>query len=243
MHDVRPDLASLGALLADPSRAAMLWSLMDGQRRPAGELAQIAGLTPQAASAHFTKLSDGGLIVQEVRGRWRYYSLAGPAVADLIERVASFSSREGAIARRTVTTLVPVELRFARSCYDHLAGRLALTLLDGLRRRGWLSDYGTSFVVTPSGRSAFGQLGIDVDALASAKRPIAKSCIDWTERLPHLSGGLGASLLTAFQTHGWLVRIDGGRALELTPRGRTEMAAWIADVEIDQGGLRGALRG
>ena len=231
MQDVRPDLAGLGALLADPSRAAMLWSLMDGQRRPAGELARIAGLSPQAASAHFTKLVEGGLIVPEAHGRWRYYSLAGPAAAELIERIASFITDGNATRPRTVTALVPAELRYARSCYDHLAGQLAFQLLDEFRERGWLSHQQSGFAVTPAGSDAFERLGIDVVELGRAKRPLARGCIDWTERLPHLAGGLGAALLSAFLMRGWLVRVEGGRALKMAPSGKASLGAWLGRPE------------
>jgi DNA-binding transcriptional ArsR family regulator len=225
--DTRPDLAIMGALLADPGRAAMLWSLMDGQRRPAGELARIAGLSPQAASAQFTKLLDGGLIAMEAIGRWRYYRLAGASVAELIERLASFVGDERPSPQRRVARLVPAELRFARSCYDHLAGRFALQLLDRFRERAWVVDRPDAFGITPAGRLAFGRLGVDVEALERMKRGLARRCMDWTERLPHLAGTLGAAILAAFLERGWMARIDGGRALRLTHDGEIGIAAWL----------------
>jgi DNA-binding transcriptional ArsR family regulator len=227
MHDVRPDLAGIGALLAVPSRAAILWSLMDGQRRPAGELAKLAGLSPQAATAHFIKLEEGGLITSQTRGRWRYYSLAGPAAAELIERIASFTADGHAALRQTVSTLVPEELRFARCCYDHLAGRLSLQLLDNLRRQGWLLDRHGSFQLTEAGCAAFADLGIDIAMLERGKRPLVRDCLDWSERRPHLAGALGAALLSAFLERTWLVRVAGGRALKITSKGQREMAPWI----------------
>ncbi len=151
-----PGLSRIGALLADPGRAAMLWSLMDGSARPAGELTIIAGLSPSAASAHLARLTDGGLLALEVRGRHRYFRIASPDIAASIEalaNVAQVSAPQRAVPRPVRT--VPVDMRYARTCYDHMAGELSVRVFERLVERGLLTLHGSSLGVrTWAARSA-----------------------------------------------------------------------------------------
>lgn len=216
-----PGLSRIGALLADPGRAAMLWSLMDGAARPAGELTMIAGVSPSAASGHLARLTEGGLLALEVSGRHRYYRIATADIAAAIEALANLaraSAPQRAPEHRP--SAVPLEMRYARTCYDHLAGELAVRLFDGMMARGWLTAASESLDATPDGANAFAQLGIDLNAQRARRRRFACTCIDWSERRPHLGGALGAAYLDACETHGWIERTAKRRVLRVTPAGQ-----------------------
>ncbi len=224
-----PGLSRIGALLADPGRAAMLWSLMDGSARPAGELTLIAGLSPSAASGHLAKLAEGGLLALEVRGRHRYYRIATPEVATAIEALAhlaqaSLPARPTPVAARTV----PVEMRYARTCYDHMAGELAVRVFDRLLARGWLVDEGGSVEATAAGAAELARWGIDVGAQRSRKRRFACTCLDWSERRAHLGGALGAALLDHWTQHRWVEHTEKRRVLRITPAGRQQFDALLS---------------
>lgn len=224
-----PGLSRIGALLADPGRAAMLWSLMDGSARPAGELTMIAGLSPSAASGHLAKLTEGGLLTLEVRGRHRYYRIANAEIAVAIEGLAhlaqaSASARPKPVAARTV----PLEMRYARTCYDHMAGELAVRVFDHLLDRGWLVEEGGDVSATESGAAMLAQWGIDVGAQRARKRRFACTCLDWSERRAHLAGALGAALLAQWSAQRWVERTERRRALRITPLGRERFEALLA---------------
>ncbi|WP_250472765.1 helix-turn-helix transcriptional regulator [Caballeronia sp. GAFFF1] len=241
LDDVRsrhfPGLSRIGALLADPGRAAMLWSLMDGTARPAGELTMIAGLSPSAASAHLARLTDGGLLALEVSGRHRYYRIATPDIAAAIEALANLARASAPqAAPQRPASAVPLEMRYARTCYDHLAGELAVRLFDGMLARRWLStpdaDSATressALDTTPDGTLAFAQLGIDVTAQRARRRRFACTCIDWSERRPHLGGALGAAYLEACETHSWIEHTAKRRVLRVTPAGQRHFEAFLS---------------
>jgi DNA-binding transcriptional ArsR family regulator len=218
-----PGLSRIGALLADPGRAAMLWALMDGTARPAGELTLIAGLSPSAASAHLARLTDGGLLALEVRGRHRYYRIATPDVAAAIEALmnvaeASTASRPAAKPTRTV----PLEMRHARTCYDHMAGEIAVQVFERLVGGGVLVRSGDNLDATPEGAARLAAWGVDVRALRARRRRFACTCPDWSERRPHLGGALGAALLDSWIAGGWVERASRPRVLRITPTGQRE---------------------
>jgi DNA-binding transcriptional ArsR family regulator len=192
------DLASVGAVLAEPARAKVLLALGDGRSLAAGMLAAEAGVAPATASHHLARLVDAGLLVAEPRGRHRYYRLAGPEVGALIEAVARVAPPQPVRSLRQGTRAHAI--RYARSCYDHLAGRLGVAVADALEEDG------------PRKLEAIGVLPL-------AARP----CRDWTEQRDHIAGPLGAALLTRFVELGWLVRDGNTRAVRLTDRGRTEL--------------------
>ena len=224
-----PGLSRIGALLADPGRAAMLWSLMDGSARPAGELTIIAGLSPSAASGHLAKLSESGLVALEVRGRHRYYRIATPEIAVAIEALAHLAQasapvRSAPAAARTV----PLDMRYARTCYDHMAGELAVRVFDHLLARGWLVDEGGTVEATAEGCAVLGQWGIDVTAQRTRKRRFACTCLDWSERRAHLGGALGAALLDHWTGHRWVEHAEKPRVLRITPTGRQQFDALLA---------------
>jgi DNA-binding transcriptional ArsR family regulator len=225
-HDVSEErtmdanVALPAALIADPARAAMLMALFDGRAQPASTLAYIAGISPQAASNHLAKLLDGGMVAVESEGRHRYYRLAKPEIATALEALACVAS--------PIRTLDPPlsreakRLRDARSCYDHLAGRLGVAITEALLERGFLSTDDRDakrFLVTESGKVWFAELNIDIGRIKPGKHGIARRCLDWTERRHHLAGPLGAYLLAQLLTLNWVRRAGVGRQLRLTPEG------------------------
>ncbi|GAA1616303.1 ArsR/SmtB family transcription factor [Actinoplanes couchii] len=236
------DLAALAALLADRTRAAMCLALLDGRAWTAGELAAHAGVARSTATGHLHRLTSGGLLTEERQGRHRYVRLADATVAQLIEDLASgitapsTAAGEGAAssssgrptAGRGLRAVAASEaLRRGRTCYDHLAGRLGVLVTDAMTSRGLLDQDG-GFLLTVAGRAWFAEtLGADLPGSgrrpAAGRRPTARSCLDWTERRPHLAGAAGAQLCTTFFANGWLVRIGSGRAVRPTPAGVTAL--------------------
>ncbi|MFM0242295.1 ArsR/SmtB family transcription factor [Paraburkholderia phytofirmans] len=224
-----PGLSRIGALLADPGRAAMLWALMDGSARPAGELTMIAGLSPSAASAHLARLTDGGLLALEVRGRHRYFRIASPDIAASIEalaNVAQVSAPQRPVPRPVRT--VPLDMRYARTCYDHMAGELSVRVFEQLVERGLLTLHGTSLEATAEGVARLADWGIDMSVQKTRRRRFACTCPDWSERRPHLGGALGAALLDLWTSHGWVERTERPRILRITPAGHRHFDAFLA---------------
>lgn len=215
-------LASAADLIGEPGRAAMLLALMDGQALPAGELAMVAAVSAQSASAHLSKLVEGGLLSVQNRGRHRYYRIANPEVAHAIEALATISTMP-----RQSQTRRPAEvlaLHQARSCYDHLAGRVAVELAEVLQSSKVIVVCGErDFELGPRGKRWFDDLGIDTRALRCLRRRFARRCLDWTERRPHLAGALGAALLSRLLVLKWAARCPRTRALRITHRGALEL--------------------
>ncbi|KWR81814.1 ArsR/SmtB family transcription factor [Cupriavidus sp. IDO] len=223
--DYAPGISQLAGLLADPGRAAMLWALMDGSARPAGELAVIAGLSASSTSGHLARLSEGGLLAVETRGRNRYYRLAAPEIGVAIEALASASlaSHPPRLRAVPVSRTAPPALRQARTCYDHLAGELAVGLFERMTDSGWLVVSQSSVDLSNDGTQAMAQLGIDIEAARRKRRQFACTCPDWSERKPHLGGALGAALLESLLQRGWVETTATSRALRVTPRGQREI--------------------
>lgn len=227
----RPDLARVAGMIGEPARAAMLEALLGGEALPAGELARRAGIRPSTASEHLARLVEHGLVVRRVSGRHRYYALAGADVAAALEALARIAppvspgigsgrdrtGRAGQAGGRGASPAMQA-LRFARTCYDHLAGTLGVLLTDAMLEKGIIA--GDGFEVTSTGETWLRSLGIDLASLRRARRPLTRPCLDWSERRDHLAGAVGAAIARAMIDRGWLVRIDGSRALRLTVRGR-----------------------
>ena len=218
-----PDIARIGALIGDPARANMLTALMGGQALTATELAQAASVTLQTASSHLSKLEDGGLVRQRKQGRHRYFALADAATGALLEAVMGFAASRGHLRHRPGPK--DPALRKARVCYDHLAGDYGVRMLDSLIRRGTIASQEGELTVTEQGRADLGRIGIDLEPLASSRRPICKSCLDWSERRSHLAGTLGKALLTRFLEEGWAKRSEDSRAVEFTRAGESRFLA------------------
>lgn len=216
-----PIIATVAALIGDPARANILTALMDGRALTASELAAAAGVALPTASGHLGKLTEAGLLGVEKQGRHRYYRLSGTDVAEVLEGLMGLAQRTGAMRVRAGPR--DAELRAARVCYDHLAGEEGVALLERLVARGLL-DGGEKPRLTDAGRAAFAAIGIDVAALERRRRPTCLPCLDWSERRHHLGGALGAAILARAVTLGWVTRGEG-RALRITPAGRTAFAA------------------
>ena len=220
--DADAQTAPVAALLGDRARSAMLWALSDGRVLPACDLALHARVTPQTASSHLARLVDGGLLAVEKHGRHRYYRLARPEVARLLEALATVAAPAPARTHREGQEAKAI--RFARTCYDHLAGRVGTALTSALVERGHLQRRGADFEVTLAGARFFKRIGVDAPRARVARRAFARACLDWSERRPHLAGALGAALLDRLLTLQWLERLPEGRALRLRARGRQGLA-------------------
>ncbi len=232
------DIAALASLLADPARCKVLLALDDGRALAASVLADEAGISRPTASSHLVKLTGAGLLTVESHGRHRYYRLAGPEVGELLEQLGRLapsrpvrSLREGTRAAR---------LREARTCYDHVAGRLGVAVMSCLLDREALvggdgrydprrdshdalssSGHDIRYELTDTGRDLLTGIGVEIP---TGKRPLVRYCVDWTEQRHHLSGGLGRAVLDRFVSAGWVKRAPRGRALTVTEDGRTALA-------------------
>lgn len=206
------DLASVGALLAEPARAKVLLALADGRSLPASVLASEAGVAPSTASHHLARLVSGGLISCVTRGRHRYFALAGPDVAELLEAAARVAPTRPVTSLREGTRAHA--LRYARRCYDHLAGRVGVAIAEALEERRFLVAGESVFTVTATGVSALSGLGVSADAGETAR-----TCRDWTEQRSHVAGPLGRALLFALLERSWLEPEPRTRALRVTPAG------------------------
>jgi DNA-binding transcriptional ArsR family regulator len=216
-------VAAVAAAIGEPARTRMLYCLMEGQARTSTELAIVGGVAPSTASAHLERLQAKGLVCVFVQGRHRYYSLAGPAVARALEGLSVLAG-----GGRFVPT-TPEPLRAARSCYDHMAGALAVSLHDRLVALRWIHPAArrrrNAYEVMRDGEEALGGLGVDVETLRRQRRRLAYACLDWSERRPHLGGALGAALLNTALTRRWVARELDSRALRITSLGRRELEA------------------
>jgi DNA-binding transcriptional ArsR family regulator len=216
-----PVVTDVAALLGDPSRAAMLDALMDGDARPAGELARRAGVAPSTASEHLMRLVEGRLLVVEPRGRERRYRLASADVAEVLEALSRLGSEAPVNSLRAAGRTEA--LRAARTCYDHLAGRFGVAVTEALVARDVLDIRDGSFALTDDGEVFLVNLGVDVAGARAHKRVFARACLDWSERRPHLAGALGAALADAALDQGWVRRRPNDRALRVTPKGAAEL--------------------
>jgi len=214
--DTGPKIAQVAALVGDPARANMLSALMDGRTLTASELAYVSGVAPQTASSHLAKLSDAGLLAVQKQGRRRYFRLATSLVARMLEGLMVVAqegpARQGNLWRGGET------LRHARTCYDHMAGRVAVAIADRLVQRSFILLDEDGGQLTDAGRSFFDEFGIDLRR-TSKRRVFCRPCLDWSERRPHLAGAVGAAILRHALEHDWVEHIRDSRALVVTPVG------------------------
>ncbi|MEU9336423.1 helix-turn-helix domain-containing protein [Streptomyces sp. NPDC048290] len=214
------DLAAVASLLADATRAAFCLALLDGRPWSAGELARHTGVAASTATGHLHQLVASGLVIEERRGRHRYVALAGPEVAELIESLAALAPPASRVPPRSLTAARTTRaLALGRTCYDHLAGALGVRVTDALTGRGFLDDRG-GLALTPEGGAFLSGLGI---TLPATRRPAVRSCLDLTERRPHLAGAVGAALCRHAFDDGWVVRTGPTRAVAVTEKGRREL--------------------
>jgi DNA-binding transcriptional ArsR family regulator len=212
-----PFIAEIGALIGDPARANILTALMEGRALTASELSFQARVSPQTASSHLARLLEGNLISLEKQGRHRYYRLASPAVAEVLESMMGLA--QGGPPRHRPKTKSDDAIRKARTCYDHVAGRLGVALAKQLTKRGQVILNEREVRVTKAGERFLSELGIDLEPLKAQRRPLLRSCLDWSERQPHVAGSLGAAMAQRFFDLGWVKRPREGRGLVVTSAG------------------------
>lgn len=215
-------LAEIASLVGEPARAGMLVALMGGRALTAGELAQAGGITPQTASGHLARLTEAGLLAVRRQGRHHYYRLASLEVARMLETVMAVSCEIPSHRRRAVVTGPrDVAMRAARTCYDHLAGQLGVRIAKALVRHSHIELSDEAGAITDSGLAFLGGFGVDIQTRPRAgKRMFCRPCLDWSERVPHIGGTLGAALAARCFVLGWIERIPGSRAISVTPAGR-----------------------
>jgi DNA-binding transcriptional ArsR family regulator len=212
-------VAGIAAAIGEPARARMLFCLMDGAARTSTELSVVADVSPSTASAHLTRLKDAKLVSVLSQGKHRYYSLNGPDVASALESLIVLAGG----ARGGFVPSTPTRLRAARTCYDHLAGRVGVFLHDRFKSLEWFVMAGADYEITAAGAEGFSDMGIDLGVAKSRRRRFACPCLDWSERRPHLGGALGAAVLQAALRRKWLIHDLDSRALQLTDHGRSEL--------------------
>ncbi len=220
-----PRIAQVAALVGDPARANMLLALTDGRALTASELAYLSGVAPQTASGHLAKLTDAGLLALEKQGRRRYFRLASPLVGRMLEGLMVVA--QDGPARQRPLWRGGEALRQARSCYDHMGGRLAVAMADRMVQRSLIVLDEDGGLLTDAGRSFFEGAGIDLRHGAS-RRPFCRPCLDWSERRPHLAGVVGAAILRHALAHGWVQRVRDSRALTISPAGAAALADLFA---------------
>ncbi|NVO15767.1 MAG: helix-turn-helix transcriptional regulator [Rhodoplanes sp.] len=216
--------AELATLSGDPARASMLFALMDGRALTAAELARVAGITPQTASGHLSRMTAGGLLSVEKQGRHRYHRLATPSVAHMLETIMQVAAELDPDRQRPIVGPRDPALRKARACYDHFAGRLGVALADALVERGHVELTSDAGLLTESGIAFLGEIGIDTGPMLQRRtlrsgRVLCRPCLDWSERRPHLAGAVGAAICTQSMRNGWTRRRDDTRAVLVTPAG------------------------
>jgi DNA-binding transcriptional ArsR family regulator len=216
------DVAAAAALLAEPARAALVIALTEHEELPATALAAHAGIAPSTASEHLRRLVDGGFLVARRNGRHRYFGLADPAVADAVEALACVAPQPPVRSLREATKNELI--RSARTCYDHLAGRLGVMLATALERDRTVIRRNGGYELGSGAPARCAALGIDLAELQTQRRPVVRGCLDWSERELHVAGGLGAALTTRFFELGWIRRRDRNRSVELTNEGRAHMS-------------------
>ena len=221
-----PDISIIAALIGNPASANMLMALLAGPALTATELAQEAGLMLSTASGHLAKLEQAGLVVVERQGRHRYFRLAEVDVANVLEALMPVAARAGHLRVRTGPR--DPELRRARSCYDHLAGDLAVQMFHRFIERGLLVARHDGLHLTNEGRRFFSDGGIDVEALERGRRPLCRPCLDWSERRSHLGGALGGAIFDRVIARDWAVREARTRIVRFSTAGERKMRAWIA---------------
>ncbi len=219
-------LSEVATLMGEPARAAMLQLLMDGRAHTASELALTAGITAQTASGHLARMVEADLLAVRTQGRNRFYRLASPEVAHAIESLMALAGQRAQPASKNAAWRRDPDLRFCRTCYDHLAGQVGIAVTDSLTQHGHLEPKGPrDWKLTDSGELFCQRLGVDLAGAKKANsRHFARQCLDWSERRPHISGALGSAIADVFFKRGWAERLRRGRTVRLTDSGRRALA-------------------
>jgi DNA-binding transcriptional ArsR family regulator len=229
-------MAEIGALVGDPARANMLTALMNGESLTASDLAWHAGVTPQTASGHLARMTEAELVKVTASGRHRYYRLASPRVAQMLESIFLVASDQSQ-PRRRIPSYVDTVMRDGRTCYDHLAGRLGVAVTGALVTRGCIDLEDEAAVLTRRGHKFFDGLGVDLEAIGRKRRCFCRVCVDLTERRPHLAGAVGAALCLHCFGAGWIERVKDSRGVTVTPKGAAGLLETLG-IEIQPTDLR-----
>ena len=225
-------VAEIGALVGDPARAAMLNILMDGRALTAGELAYCARISAPTASEHLRRLTETNLLSVVKQGRHRYFRIASPRVAKMVESIAAVAAIDAPPRHRPITCR-DAAMREARMCYDHLAGRLAVALAERMVERKLVVFDQDGGEVTPAGIRFFAELGADLESARSSRRVFCRPCLDWSERRFHLAGTAGAALARQCLENGWVERVRDSRAIIVTEAGRDAFAGRL-DLHMEE---------
>ena len=218
------DFSHVGTALGNPARSAMIDHLLGGGSVSASMLAKVARIAPSTASGHLSALRAAGFVTESASGRYRYYSLAGPDVAEALEALARICPPLP--VRSLSQSIAGRRLAFARTCYDHLAGQAGVALLDAMLSRRWIRPAAAGYEVTAAGERGFAEMRVDVDAARTERRTFARPCLDWTERRFHLAGALGAAICSRMLENGWFRRdAITGRGLVLTRDGEAGLSS------------------
>ncbi|PGL67923.1 winged helix-turn-helix domain-containing protein [Bacillus sp. AFS055030] len=216
--NANPNVAVVATLVSERSRAAILTVLLDGRFHPASELAYMAGIKPQTASFHLTKLVDAEVVSVEKQGRHRYYGIRNQEVAQIMETLLSLAPPIEIRSLKQATENTAI--RYARTCYDHPAGKFGVLLTNSLVNLGVISEESQSFIVTKKGERFFTDFQIDLEKIKKKRRSFSHKCIDWSERHYHLGGALGSALLERFIELNWIQRMPKSRAVKITFEGK-----------------------
>lgn len=214
---LNPDLKEIACLIGDPSRLAMLLHLLGGKALPAGELARSARISPQTASTHLAKMVNGGLLIQESFGRHKYFRLASSEVGHALEALHMIAPSRPVHSFRESNDVHA--LQFARTCYDHLAGKIGVALTDRLLEMNFIEKSGKEFTLSAAGKARLRDFGVEVEPNQKSRRCFASQCLDWSERRCHLAGSLGTSLTRRLFELKWLERLPNNRAVRITDAG------------------------
>jgi DNA-binding transcriptional ArsR family regulator len=224
-HHADAAISRIAAAIGEPARARILYCLMDSRARTSTELSVVAEVSPSTASVHLNRLKMAHLVKVLVQGKHRFYSLEGPGVANVLEGLSVLAGAGGSRGKFVPST--PSGLRAARTCYDHMAGAVGVSLHDRFKALGWLSAVpngsDNAYDLSLEGTRAFEALGIDIEAMRRLRRRFACACVDWSERRPHVGGALGAAVLRIALRRKWMVQNLDSRALDVTSLGRREM--------------------
>ncbi|WP_394750997.1 ArsR/SmtB family transcription factor [Spongiimicrobium salis] len=216
------------SLLCEPSRAKIVWNLLDGRAYTASELALVSDLSPSAVSNHLSKLLQGGILRVDTQGRHRYYSFANTNIAYAVEALANLAN--GELTAKTNGVSPKKRIQYCRSCYDHLAGFIGVTITEALEKRQYLLKSGKEYRVTKEGWQWFSQFGIDQEEMIKHRRPLTRQCLDWSERKPHLAGYLGAIFFKKMLENCWFKKVEFSRELVITSKGRTSLYDFLGIV-------------
>jgi len=214
------EIAKITSLMADPIRTSMLWSMIDGRAYTGLELAIMADTSPQNASMHLAKLLNANLLAVEKQGRHKYYRLASDEVATAMEAIANLIPKEK--TRQVVDDKDDHALKYCRTCYDHLAGKVAVTVVDAMVKQKLILKENQAFALSRKGEQFFTKLKVDLKKLEALRRPMLRPCLDWTERRHHLAGSLGAEFLKLILSADWIRRVKNSRAVVITAKGQKE---------------------